>query len=182
MVARERKAGAELDPGSALAAWRFALGSGELLPRRAAAEDLARSARGAAVAPGIPVELRRGLDDVDATVRWWSAFGLGACASEPATIAALARALSDADQKVRDAAAFALQFHGASARPALPELLRALSDSDPGTRESARMALLALEPTELPNWPALRSALPHHAAELPELAGEALAWLENSSL
>jgi HEAT repeat protein len=168
----------KVTPGSAIAAWQAALRSGEVLPRRQAAEELARSARGAIDGLGVPAELRHGLADTDSTVRWWSAFGLGACPSEPETIAALAGSLADQDRTVRDAAAFALQFHGGAARPALPALLRSLNDSDAGARESARMALLALAPVELPNWPALRTALPHISDELPELAREALAWLE----
>ena len=171
----------ELAPREAIAAWR-AVRHGEALPRRAAAEDLARCARSAeAESLGVATELRRGLSDVDATVRWWAAFGLGSCVSTPETIAALGAALGDAERTVRDAAAFALQFHGSAARPALGALLAALGDADAGARESAGMALLSLAPKELPNWPALRAALPHNGGELPILAQEALTWLQTSS-
>lgn len=64
--------------------------------------------------------------------------------TEPAAIAALAKALSDRDAKVREAAARGLWRSGDAAAPARPQLVAALQDADPNVVAQAAGALQAL--------------------------------------
>jgi HEAT repeat protein len=158
--------------------WIDELDNPRSVKRREAAERLGRFVRAGSSQPDaiVPVFIR-GLRDGDRAVRWWSAFGLGACKGSEEAVAALVSALNDPDRGVRDAAAFSLQFFLGHAESAVPALLRALLDADPGVRESAGMALLAIGPTNRPEMAPLLAALAQNAENIPALAREMIAKL-----
>ena len=82
---------------------------------------------------------------------------LGAC-GEPAA-PALARALTDADERVRRSAASELCWLGTKASSVVPALTRALGHPDPDTRFGAAGALGAIGPQAGSAVPALTNAL-----------------------
>ena len=69
---------------------------------------------------------------------------LGGRRDKPETIAALAKALSDPDARVREAAASGLWESDEASKPAEPQLLKALDDPDPNVVAQAAGALQAI--------------------------------------
>jgi HEAT repeats len=88
-------------------------------------------------------------EQVRAAAAWsLSQIGAPAAKSAPATVGALAKALSDPNPKVRSLAAVALEAMGPAAAAALPELVRGLNDPADYVRAKAADALGAMGPGE----------------------------------
>ncbi len=109
-------------------------------------------------------------------VRADAALALGRLEAPPEQVVpALARALDDESEDVRQWAAFALQQQGPAAAPAVEDLRAALTDPEPWVRQNAAQALGAIGEAAHPAIPDLVAVLEHdRSLTPPEKAAEAL--------
>ena len=86
------------------------------------------------------------LQDIDSSVRAWSAQAIGNIGADAATaVPDLVTLLSNGDEGSRNSACIALRFIGPAAKQALPDLRKALSDPSKDVRRFAALAIENIE-------------------------------------
>lgn len=101
------------------------------------------------IGPPAAAPLIQVLADPNSKIRGRSAYVLGRIRpAEPASVRALAQALSDANVLFRMTVAKSLEVLGADARDAVPALVRALHDDNQSVRTSSSRALMRIGPTD----------------------------------